>query len=90
MLPSPLTTPAALHRAREQWPDRLAVHDHQWGTEVDLTWTQLTEQVEPLPGRWPNWASNPVTRVAIWAPNSWHWPIAALGRIAAPARSWCR
>ncbi|MFZ2512643.1 MAG: FadD3 family acyl-CoA ligase [Gordonia sp. (in: high G+C Gram-positive bacteria)] len=85
MLPSPLTTPAALHRAREQWPDRLAVHDHQWGTEIELTWGQLAEQVEIFAGALAELGVEPGDRVAIWAPNSWHWPIAALGTHCAGA-----
>ncbi len=79
MLPSPATTPAALLRAAEQWPDRPAIVDRQWDAPVELTWSQLAEQVARFAGALVALGVEPGDRVAIWAPNSHHWPIAALG-----------
>ena len=79
MLPSPMTTPAALHRARAQWPNDLAVRDHQWSEPVDLTWAQLADEVAAFAGALVGLGVEPGDRVAVWAPNSHHWPVAALG-----------
>ncbi|MEZ5213023.1 FadD3 family acyl-CoA ligase [Gordonia sp. (in: high G+C Gram-positive bacteria)] len=81
----PMTTPAALSCARAQWPDAIAVHDAQWGTPVELTWTALAEQVEAFAGALVALGVEPGDRVAIWAPNSYHWPIATLGTHCAGA-----
>ena len=79
MLPSPTTTPAALARARTRWPNALAVRDHQWSEPVDLTWTQLADEVAAFAGALVDLGVEPGDRVAVWAPNSHHWPVAALG-----------
>ncbi|UQE75557.1 FadD3 family acyl-CoA ligase [Gordonia sp. PP30] len=81
----PMTTPAALSCARAQWPDAIAVHDAQWDTPVELTWTALAEQVEAFAGALVALGVEPGDRVAIWAPNSYHWPIATLGTHCAGA-----
>ena len=39
------TTPAALRRAAELWPDRDAIADVQPGHDTRWTWAQLLEQV---------------------------------------------
>ena len=79
MSSTPQTTPAALQRARTQWPDRPAVRDHQWGEAVDLTWSDLADRVATFAGALVDLGVEPGDRVAVWAPNSYHWPIAALG-----------
>ncbi|MGB3709879.1 FadD3 family acyl-CoA ligase [Gordonia sp. (in: high G+C Gram-positive bacteria)] len=78
MLPNPLTTPAALHRAETQWPDGIAIVDNQWGEPVSLTWPQLADRVREFAAGLINIGVAPGDRVALWAPNSFHWPIAAL------------
>lgn len=79
MLPSPMTTPAALRRAQEQWPDALAIRDTQWGDPVELTWSGFAEQARTFAAALAGLGVEPGDRVAVWAPNSYHWPIAALG-----------
>ena len=80
MSSTPQTTPAALQRARTQWPDRPAVRDHQWGEAVDLTWSDVADRVATFAGALVDLGVEPGDRVAVWAPNSYHWPIAARGR----------
>ncbi|MBM7366086.1 FadD3 family acyl-CoA ligase [Gordonia hydrophobica] len=79
MLPNPLTTPAALHRAENQWPDGVAVVDDQWGARVSLTWPELADEVRRFAAGLIGLGVRHGDRVAVWAPNSHHWPIAALG-----------
>ncbi|MCF8608573.1 FadD3 family acyl-CoA ligase [Gordonia sp. HY285] len=79
MLPSPMTTPAAMHRAEELWPDRVAVVDEQWAQPVRLTWSELGDQVRKFAAGLVDAGVGPGDRVAVWAPNSHHWPVAALG-----------
>ncbi|GAC57926.1 putative fatty-acid--CoA ligase [Gordonia hirsuta DSM 44140 = NBRC 16056] len=85
MSPTPSTTPAALHRARERWPDAPAIRDHQWDRPVDLSWSELAELAETFAGALVELGVEPGDRVAVWAPNSWHWPVAALGTHCAGA-----
>ncbi|MFT4200191.1 FadD3 family acyl-CoA ligase [Gordonia sp. (in: high G+C Gram-positive bacteria)] len=79
------TTPQALRRAAQNWPDRPAIVDDQWSdvlglTEpIILTWEQLLGQVRVFAAALVASGVEPGDRVAIWAPNSYHWPIAALG-----------
>ncbi|EON34780.1 Acyl-CoA synthetase [Gordonia terrae C-6] len=81
-LPSP-TTPAALLRAARTWPDRIALVDGQWDPSshprLELTWTQLHSAVRAFAGSLVASGIEAGDRVAIWSPNSFHWPIAALG-----------
>ncbi|MBY4571667.1 fatty acid--CoA ligase [Gordonia sihwensis] len=79
MLPNPLTTPAALHRAERQWPDGVAIVDDQWGERVSLTWPQFADRVRRFAAGLIGLGVEHGDRVAVWAPNSHHWPIAALG-----------
>ena len=79
MLPNVLTTPAALHRAETQWPDGVAIADEQWGQRVDLTWPDLADQVRRFAAGLIGLGVQHGDRIAVWAPNSFHWPIAALG-----------
>ncbi|MCH5644871.1 MULTISPECIES: FadD3 family acyl-CoA ligase [unclassified Gordonia (in: high G+C Gram-positive bacteria)] len=79
----PQTTPAALHRAAATWPDRIAIIDGQWHPSthphLELTWAQFHGVVRAFAGSLVASGIEPGDRVAIWAPNSFHWPIAALG-----------
>ncbi|EGD54412.1 FadD3 family acyl-CoA ligase [Gordonia neofelifaecis] len=79
MLPNPLTTPAALHRAETQWPDGIAVVDDQWGEHIELTWPQFADRVREFAAGLIGLGVRHGDRVAVWAPNSFHWPIAAVG-----------
>ncbi|AVL99536.1 fatty acid--CoA ligase [Gordonia iterans] len=76
---TPTTTPAALLRARDLWPEATAIRDTQWGEPVELTWADLTAEVETFAAALVALGVEPGDRVAVWAPNSYHWPIAALG-----------
>ena len=82
--PAP-TTPQALQRTAATWPDRTAVIDGQWDAALDrtepitLTWRQLLGEVRVFAAALIAAGIEPDDRVAIWAPNSYHWPIAALG-----------
>ncbi|PZT98278.1 MAG: fatty acid--CoA ligase [Gordonia sp. (in: high G+C Gram-positive bacteria)] len=73
------TTPQALRRAAELWPDDLAIIDDQWGETVELTWSDLLGAVRTFAAGLIAEGIEAGDRVAIWAPNSFHWPIAALG-----------
>ena len=73
------TTPQALIRAARLWPDRTAIIDDQWGQTVTLTWSELLSAVRTFATALAERGIAPGDRVAIWAPNSHHWPIAALG-----------
>ncbi|NDK88106.1 AMP-binding protein [Gordonia desulfuricans] len=73
------TTPAALIRAARQWPDHPALVDTQWGETVELTWSALHARVVDAAAALIASGIRPGDRVAIWSPNSFHWPIAALG-----------
>ncbi|NLG47587.1 FadD3 family acyl-CoA ligase [Gordonia sp. (in: high G+C Gram-positive bacteria)] len=79
MLPNVLTTPAALHRAENQWPTGVAILDDQWGENVSLTWPELADRVRQFAAGLIGLGVEHGDRVAVWAPNSYHWPIAALG-----------
>ncbi|GGF21386.1 3-[(3aS,4S,7aS)-7a-methyl-1,5-dioxo-octahydro-1H-inden-4-yl]propanoyl:CoA ligase [Williamsia phyllosphaerae] len=73
------TTPQALRRAALMWPDQIAVVDSQWGEDIELTWSELLGAVRTFAGALIRQGIGAGDRVAIWAPNSVHWPIAALG-----------
>ncbi|WOC11820.1 FadD3 family acyl-CoA ligase [Gordonia sp. MP11Mi] len=79
MLPTPTTTPAAVHRAEELWPDRIAVIDDQWAAPVRLTWRESASRIRRFAAGLIEAGVEPGDRVAVWAPNSHHWPVAALG-----------
>lgn len=73
------TTPQALIRAAQLWPDRPAIIDDQWGAPVELTWSELLTSVRTFATALIEGGINAGDRIAIWSPNSFHWPIAALG-----------
>ncbi|MEE4025165.1 FadD3 family acyl-CoA ligase [Gordonia sp. PKS22-38] len=78
-----VTTPAALRRAVRTWPEKIAIVDDQWSStdspHVALTWSELSAAVVTFAGALVASGIQPGDRVAIWSPNSYHWPIAALG-----------
>ncbi|ACY23167.1 AMP-dependent synthetase and ligase [Gordonia bronchialis DSM 43247] len=75
----PETTPAALRRAAATWPDLPAIVDGQWSDPLELTWTQLHDAVRGFAASLAASGIGAGDRVALWSPNSFHWPIAALG-----------
>ena len=74
-----LTTPAALRRAAEKWPDRTAIIDGQWGAPVEQTWQELLDEARTFAAALVASGVKAGDTVAIWSPNSHHWPVAALG-----------
>ena len=75
----PRTTPAVLRRAARNWPGGTAIVDGQWGADVALSWAELHEAVHTFAAALVASGIGAGDKVAIWAPNSHHWPVAALG-----------
>ncbi|MBE7192097.1 FadD3 family acyl-CoA ligase [Gordonia polyisoprenivorans] len=73
------TTPSALRRAAREWPDRLALVDTQWSSPVEYSWSQLHDRVVDTAAALIATGVEHGDRVAVWSPNSHHWPVAALG-----------
>lgn len=73
------TTPQALRRAAQLWPDREALADVQSGEDVRWTWSELAEQVRACAAALIEAGLQPGQRVLVWAPNTRHWVVAALG-----------
>ena len=73
------TTPAALRRAAEMWADREAIADVQPGQDTRWTWAQLLDEVRRFAAGLVARGVAPGDRVVIWAPNTRHWVVAALG-----------
>ena len=73
------STPAALIRATQTWPAQQAIVDLQWKECVELTYAELLERVRDFAAALVASGFEAGDRVAIWSPNSYHWPIAALG-----------
>lgn len=73
------TTPAALRRAAELWPEREAIADVQPGHDTRWTWAQLLDEVRRFAAGLVSRGVEPGDRVLIWAPNTRHWVVAALG-----------
>ncbi|GAB93227.1 putative fatty-acid--CoA ligase [Gordonia rhizosphera NBRC 16068] len=46
---------------------------------MELTWSQFADAVRNFAGALITSGVRPGDRVAVWAPNSYHWPVAALG-----------
>lgn len=70
----PRTTPAALLRAAERFGDAEAIAD---GDER-VTYAQLLDRVRLLARAYVAKGIDPGDRVAVWAPNTHHWVVAAL------------
>ncbi|MFM9378730.1 FadD3 family acyl-CoA ligase [Gordonia sp. VNK21] len=79
MSTQPMTTPAAVELAEQTWPDGIAVIDGQWSEPVELTWPELADRVRRFAGALIRLGLRHGDRVALWAPNSHHWPVAVLG-----------
>ena len=69
------TAPAALDAAAERFPAREALVDG----DVRLTWPELRRRVRQCANFYAAAGIRPGDRVAICSPNTWHWPVAALG-----------
>ncbi|MFI5780109.1 FadD3 family acyl-CoA ligase [Nocardia sp. NPDC051570] len=69
------TTPLALHQAAREFRDEIAISDG----ETRLSWAQLLDAVRRTAGALIARGVERGDRVAIWAPNTWHWVVAALG-----------
>ncbi|NQE88201.1 AMP-binding protein [Nocardia terpenica] len=68
------TTPLALHEAARRYGDAPAVHDGA----VLLSWAGLLDEVRMAAGALLARGVERGDRVAIWAPNTHHWVVAAL------------
>ncbi|WP_024800849.1 FadD3 family acyl-CoA ligase [Nocardia sp. BMG51109] len=68
------TTPAALHEAAGQYGDATAVIDG----DVRLSWAQLLDAVREAAGALIARGVRPGDRISVWAPNTYHWVVAAL------------
>ncbi|UYP19444.1 FadD3 family acyl-CoA ligase [Rhodococcus sp. Z13] len=71
----PRTTPAALARAADTWPDLLAIADG----DTRLTFAQLRDHVRDFAAALVARGLDRGARVVVWSPNTFHWVIAALG-----------
>ena len=74
-LPPATTIPALLDYAAEAFGDAVAIEDGA----VSLTFSQLRERAHAAARALIGLGIQPGDRVAIWAPNMWEWPVAALG-----------
>ncbi|GLB63633.1 3-[(3aS,4S,7aS)-7a-methyl-1,5-dioxo-octahydro-1H- inden-4-yl]propanoyl:CoA ligase [Dietzia sp. NCCP-2495] len=73
------TTPEALRRAATLWPDREAIADVQPGQDTRWTWSELLDEVRAFAAGLLSRGVAAGDRVVIWAPNTHHWVVAALG-----------
>ncbi|NLD85087.1 MAG: AMP-binding protein [Actinomycetales bacterium] len=73
------TTPEALRRAATLWPDREAIADVQPGQDTRRTWSELLDDVRTFAAGLLSRGVAAGDRVVIWAPNTHHWVVAALG-----------
>jgi acyl-CoA synthetase (AMP-forming)/AMP-acid ligase II len=69
------TVPAALARAADLFGADEAMADG----DVRLSFAELHEQVRTAARFFVAAGVQPGDRVAVWSPNTWHWPVAALG-----------
>ncbi|WP_370942845.1 FadD3 family acyl-CoA ligase [Amycolatopsis sp. cg5] len=75
------TIPAALAAAAE----RFGAHEALADGDVRLTYRELHTHARDVAGFLANSGVRPGDRVAICAPNTWHWVVAALGALTAGA-----
>ena len=73
------TTPAALRRAATLWADREAIIDVQPGQDTRWTWAELLDEVRLFAAGLLDRGVEAGDRIVIWAPNTHHWVVAALG-----------
>ncbi len=71
---APRTIPGALQDAAGRFGDALAVVDG----DVRLTFADLLQQVRETAAGYASLGVSPGERVAVWAPNTWRWEVAAL------------
>jgi acyl-CoA synthetase (AMP-forming)/AMP-acid ligase II len=71
------TIPGALAEAALRWPDGPALIDG----DVRLSWSELAERVHQVARFFAAEGVGPGDRVAVQAPNTWHWVLAALGAL---------
>ncbi|QGK70372.1 AMP-binding protein [Allosaccharopolyspora coralli] len=81
----PPTIPRALDLAAERFADREALVDHSGPSEVRLTFAQLRHEARRLARALLARGLGAGDRVAVNAPNSHHWVLAALGILYAGA-----
>ncbi|HEY1972811.1 MAG TPA: FadD3 family acyl-CoA ligase [Pseudonocardia sp.] len=77
----PGTIPGALARAAARWPDRPALIEGP----SRMSWPELAERVAELARFFVAEGVRPGERIAVLAPNTWHWVVAALGVLSAGA-----
>jgi acyl-CoA synthetase (AMP-forming)/AMP-acid ligase II len=77
------TTPRLVRTAAERYGDAEAIVDVDAG--VTLRFTELADAVQQAAAAYAAHGIEPGDRVAVWAPNIWEWPVAALGAQAAGA-----
>src|SRR5690349_9548882 len=70
----PRTVPAALRTAAERFGDRPAIVDGA----TTLSFARLLDEVREAASRCAGLGVSPSDRVAVWAPNTWRWEVAAL------------
>lgn len=75
------TLPALVAACARSYPDREAVIDG----ETRLTYAGLAHEVSDFSRALIASGVEPGDRVAVWAPNSWRWVVAALGIVSAGA-----
>jgi len=81
-----LTIPAAVARAARDFGDAEALADPLAGPGgLRLSYRDLGERVTAVTGALIDAGVGPGDRVALWAPNGWHWVLAALGSLGAGA-----
>jgi HIP---CoA ligase len=79
------TIPAALDLAANRFGDGEAVVDHAPTGAVRLSWRELREHAHAAARAFVGAGVGPGDRVAVCAPNTWHWVVAALGASCAGA-----
>ncbi len=75
------TIPRLVEIAAERWPDADAIVDVDAG--ATRTFAQFAADVLEAARAYAASGIRPGDRVAVWAPNIWEWPVAALGAQAA-------
>jgi acyl-CoA synthetase (AMP-forming)/AMP-acid ligase II len=78
MATSPQTLPGVLRAAARRFGDRPAVVDPTGDPPTTLSFADLLAQVRTTARAYCALGLQPGDRVALWAPNSWQWEVAAL------------
>ncbi len=81
MSPEPDTVPAALARAADRFRESEALVDYSSGSRMRLTYGELHDHVRALADVFLSEGLHPGDRIAINAPNTHHWVIAALAAL---------